>query len=178
MRRDLFAWTARALLVAALCAGCSGVPAPLTTPGEPGAGQPQRDGTPVPTDTVDRKPGTEALVTAVPSPKATQPGPSPDNPLSPDPVDPGLKGVANQAKEDLARRLAIPAAQIEVPEAQFVVWPDGSLGCPQPDMAYTQVPVDGALISLRAGERVFNYHSGGDAPFMCRRSTRDTSARD
>jgi hypothetical protein len=103
----------------------------------------------------------------------------PENPLSPDPVDPSLKELANQAREDLARRLSVPASSIQVVEAQSVVWPDGSLGCPEPDMAYTQVPVDGVLIRLQVGERVFAYHGGGGrAPFLCQRSTRETGIRD
>lgn len=69
---------------------------------------------------------------------------------------------------DLAQRLNIDPADIDVIEASAVVWPDRSLGCPRPGMAYAQVPQDGARIRLRAGGREFDYHSGGGrAPFLC-----------
>ena len=69
---------------------------------------------------------------------------------------------------DLARRLKVPEDQIEVLEVEEVTWPDGSLGCPQPDQMYTQALVEGHRIVLGHGERVFLYHSGGDAPpFLC-----------
>jgi hypothetical protein len=69
---------------------------------------------------------------------------------------------------DLAQRLNIDPAGISVIETRAVVWPDRSLGCPHPGMAYVQVPQDGALIRLLAGGREFDYHSGGGRPpFLC-----------
>lgn len=86
----------------------------------------------------------------------------------PTPLDPSLEKIVAQAKNDLAQRLAIDPAQIDLVEAASVTWPDGSLGCPQPGMAYTQVQVDGLLIRLRAGDRIYEYHGGGArAPFLC-----------
>lgn len=73
-----------------------------------------------------------------------------------------------QAKEDLADRLDVAVGQIEVVEAKAVVWPNPGLGCPQPGMAYKQVPVDGMLIRLRVEGRIYEYHSGGTRdPFLC-----------
>ncbi len=83
-------------------------------------------------------------------------------------IEPGLEAFVEQAKADLARRTGLATDQIAVLAAQSVTWPDGSLGCPQPGMAYTQVQVDGLLIRLRAGGRDYEYHSGGPrAPFLC-----------
>lgn len=85
-------------------------------------------------------------------------------------VSPGLQGIVDQALADLADRLAIEVDQIEVLEANAVVWPDGSLGCPQPGMAYTQVQQEGYLIRLQVDKRVYDYHGGGypdRGPFLC-----------
>jgi hypothetical protein len=85
-----------------------------------------------------------------------------------DRVSPGLQRLVEQALADLAERLGLGAEQIEVLEAKAVVWPDGGLGCPQPGVAYTQVQVEGVLIRLRVGKRVYPYHGGGGrAPFLC-----------
>ncbi len=66
-------------------------------------------------------------------------------------------------------RAAVEPEQITVVSAEAVVWPDASLGCPQPGMRYAQVPVDGALIQLEAAGRVYPYHTGGNQvePFLC-----------
>lgn len=96
--------------------------------------------------------------------------------MIPTPSNPALQKLVAQAKDDLARRLAIEADQIDVIEAKAVVWSDSSLGCPQPGMAYTQIPQDGLLIRLRAGKRLYHYHSGGRrSPFLCEQSTTDDS---
>ena len=86
----------------------------------------------------------------------------------PPPLDSSLQSFVRQAQQDLSRRLAVPADQIELVEVRDVVWPDKGLGCPQPGMAYTQVQVDGLLIRLRVGGHVYEYHSGGSRPpFLC-----------
>jgi hypothetical protein len=85
------------------------------------------------------------------------------------PSDPTLQKLVMQAKEDLAKRLAISVEQIDLVEFQSVVWPDKSMGCPQPGMAYIQVQQDGMLIRLLTGGRVYEYHSGGNhPPFLCK----------
>jgi hypothetical protein len=88
--------------------------------------------------------------------------PTPPGPSS------GLESLIKRAKDDLARRLSISAAQIGLVEARAVVWPDSSLGCPQPGMRYKQVPEDGALIILQAQGKVYEYHAGGSRGlFLC-----------
>lgn len=75
---------------------------------------------------------------------------------------------AQQAVQDLAARLQIDVDQIEVVRSVEVNWPDGSLGCPQPGMRYTQVVVNGTFVELRVGDQVYNYHSGAARPpFLC-----------
>lgn len=76
--------------------------------------------------------------------------------------------LVGQAIEDLAQRESVPPADVEVLSVEEVVWPDTSMGCPHPDMRYTQVPQDGARIILRARGRQYAYHSGGNrTPFLC-----------
>lgn len=80
-------------------------------------------------------------------------------------IDPAMP-LVQAAVEDLARRLDVSPEEVTVVEALAVTWPDGGLGCPQPGMAYTQVPVDGSFVVLEAGERRYEYH-GGDPLFLC-----------
>jgi hypothetical protein len=89
-------------------------------------------------------------------------------PSLPTPTDAGLQKQIDMAITDLAQRLSISAAQINFLEVRQVTWPDASMGCPQPDMVYTQVPVEGLLVRLGVGKEMYLYHSSrtGD-PFLC-----------
>lgn len=87
------------------------------------------------------------------------------------PIDPGLQQLVDTAKQDLALLLSIPSTEIDLVEAKAVVWPDSSLGCPQPGMQYLQVPEDGALVILQAAGINYEYHNGGSrGPFLCERT--------
>ena len=90
------------------------------------------------------------------------------NPSLPTPSASGLEGLIEKAKEDLAQRLSISLDQISLVEATGVVWPDSSMGCPQPGMKYLQVPEDGALIVLKVEGNTYEYHNGGKRGlFLC-----------
>ena len=83
----------------------------------------------------------------------------PRDPPVPIPAISGLQPLIEIAKADLAQRLSIPASRINTIEAKGVFWPDASLGCPQPDAAYTQVLTPGYLILLESGDIKFEYHA-------------------
>ena len=74
--------------------------------------------------------------------------------------------------EDLATSLGVDPAEVEVVAVEEVTWRDGSRGCAQPGMAYTQALIDGSRITLRAGGRTYEYHSGGSQPpALCEKPT-------
>lgn len=105
----------------------------------------------------DRSPSSEE--TAVdPSPSTPSSGPSggaPGGDARPDVV---------RAVDDLATTLGVDAGEVEVVSVEEVTWRDGSRGCAEPGMSYTQALVDGSRITLRAGGRTYEYHSGGSQP--------------
>jgi len=71
--------------------------------------------------------------------------------VSTQPVAPTGDSQVTEAVTDLAARLDIDESDITVTANERVTWPDGSLGCPQPGMAYTQMLVDGSLVVLEFG---------------------------
>jgi hypothetical protein len=86
-------------------------------------------------------------------------------------IDPALRTLVDQAVADLATRLKIDASSIVTVSAQAMSWSDGSLGCPQPGMLYTQAMVDGAMIELSVDGTSYSYHSGASgAPFLCQKT--------
>jgi hypothetical protein len=134
----------------------------------------------VPTVTDPGEPSTSGPPSTTPSPSTAPPSfsvkPSPSPPLSTTarstlpgtPIDATLPVVV-AAVEDLAGRLGIEPDAVTVIDASAVTWPDGSLGCPEPGMMYTQVLVDGMLVVLEADGRQYEYH-GGDPLFLCEQS--------
>lgn len=83
-------------------------------------------------------------------------------------LGPGLRRLAELAKQDLAARLGVDPSSVEVLTAEYVVWRDSGLGCPKPGDQAMQVLTNGARAKLRAGKQVYWYHSGENRPpFLC-----------
>lgn len=79
-----------------------------------------------------------------------------------------LHDVADEAVADLAEREGIDTDAIVVQAAEFVTWPDASLGCPRPGQFYAQVITEGYRIVLRTEARDYAYHGAtGRAPVLC-----------
>ena len=87
-------------------------------------------------------------------------------PISPKTPSAGLPKLIELAKADLADRAAIPLDQITLVDARPVVWPDASLGCPQPGMQYAQVLTPGYLVLLAARGKQYEYHAGRGAAII------------
>jgi hypothetical protein len=66
---------------------------------------------------------------------------------------------------DLSIQQQIKREDIQVIRAEQVVWSDGSLGCPKPDVLYTQAPVEGYWVVLEVGEVHFDYRVGANGYF-------------
>ncbi|MDH3607324.1 MAG: hypothetical protein OER12_10070 [Acidimicrobiia bacterium] len=118
-------------------------------------------------------PPDELVFKPVPTP-VQPPAPKPVRPLPTPPPDRG--GPAPQpntapiaaAVADLAAHLSVSPSSVEVLDARAVTWRDGSVGCPEDGLAYTQAEVSGFLIVLRSGDASYRYHAAGDwAPFLC-----------
>jgi PBP1b-binding outer membrane lipoprotein LpoB len=91
-----------------------------------------------------------------------------DMPANPFPNNLYLTGLLDQARQDLAQRLNVSVDQIEFIKFEAVVWPDGSMGCPQPGMAYTQVMHEGYRMILGVDGQDYAYHGGEKVPpFLC-----------
>jgi hypothetical protein len=100
-----------------------------------------------------------------------QPSMTPSSSSSSSPAPGG--SVVEQAKADLTKRLGVDSGQVRVVSSDEVTWPDGSLGCPEPGMHYTQALVPGTRTVLEVDGKQYAYHSGGPrAPFLCEHPTR------
>lgn len=81
-------------------------------------------------------------------------------------IPPG--SMAELAVADLVERLGVEPTDVTVVGSESVTWSDGSLGCPEPGMSYTQALVPGHRVVLTVDGATYEYHSGRDAaPFWC-----------
>ena len=79
-----------------------------------------------------------------------------------------LDGAVTAARADAARRTGLAPAALELVRAEPVTWGDGSLGCPQPGMGYTQALVPGYRVRLRGPAGELDYHaSARGALLLC-----------
>lgn len=67
---------------------------------------------------------------------------------------------------DLSERTGIARESISVIQGQQIVWDDGSLGCPQPGIFYTQAQVNGYWIILEADGVRFDYRASDSGYFF------------
>jgi hypothetical protein len=81
------------------------------------------------------------------------------------PVTNSLELVTQKALADASRRSGLALSALTVVSAERVTWPDGSMGCPAPDMAYTMALVAGYRIRIQAGKELMHYHGGAEPRF-------------
>ena len=126
------------LLVAALAivAGCAASPG---DDGVPGGGESSTSAVP------------SRSFEALPQPSASGDGIPPD--------------LLNRVIADAASGAGVDRSDIEVVTAEAVTWSDGSLGCPEPGMMYTQALVPGYRVVLEIDGEQLHFHSGPSGEF-------------
>ncbi|MEE6281511.1 hypothetical protein [Georgenia sunbinii] len=125
-----------------------------------GAEEPTDPGTTAPPTTQAPSPGG----TATPSPggTATSPPGGTEAPTAPGGGPSADSPEVVAAVADLAEHLGIAPDDVSVVSLESVTWPDGSLGCPQPGMSYTQALVPGTRLVLGAEGAEYAYHAGSE----------------
>ena len=96
----------------------------------------------------------------------------------PQPVEPILGEVPARmmadVREHLAGRTGAEPDSFEVIRGERHQWPSGALGCPQPDLVYSQRPADGYWIVLRHAGRDYDYRlSDSGTLVLCEGMTLD-----
>ncbi len=82
----------------------------------------------------------------------------------PQDLEEGLQAARNDLSEKTGHRLE----EITVSRLEHVTWRSGALGCPDPEMMYTQALVPGYRIELVADNQRYHYHgASGREPSWC-----------
>jgi hypothetical protein len=67
--------------------------------------------------------------------------------------------VRRAVVSDAAKRFQVQESAVVLAQAERVTWSDGSLGCPQPGMSYTQALVPGYRVTAKTAAGQFVYHT-------------------
>lgn len=118
---------------------------------------------------------TPAPATSTTAPSTTGAGSATPGPTASETPSTGASGTLPadlRTRPEVAAAISDAASRANVaPEAVLiaawspVTWNDGSLGCPQKGMVYTQALVDGELLMLRVEQTLFQYHAGSGGAF-------------
>jgi hypothetical protein len=131
-------------------------PAPLTEPATPAAANAPRSTS---RPAAPRPPtGTRLPRPAAPSPPAQS---SPAAAAGEVPAT-----ILDRLIADLVERAGVDRAAVAVARSEAVTWNDGSLGCAQPGVNYTQAQVAGYRVILRANGRDYDYRVGVRGGFV------------
>lgn len=71
------------------------------------------------------------------------------------------------ARRDLAGRLGVTEREILFLSGEGKTWNDGSLGCPEPGVMYTQAQVHGWVLTFGHKQRTYTYHTDLDRTIPC-----------
>lgn len=66
----------------------------------------------------------------------------------------------------LANYAGVPRRDVELVAIERMSWGSTALGCPAPDTAYSEVVVEGWLVTLEAAGETYTYHTEGLARFV------------
>jgi len=74
--------------------------------------------------------------------------------------------ILQAISQDAATVTATDVSDVELVMTKAITWNDGSLGCPEPGMMYTQALVDGFQVVVRAADQELDYRVGRNGAFM------------
>ena len=77
-----------------------------------------------------------------------------------------MQPMLEQIRADAAQRAGVTLGQVKVLTVGSVTWSDGSLGCPEPGMMYTQALVRGYRVRVDAAGTMLLYHAGVQSTFV------------
>ena len=87
-------------------------------------------------------------------------------------VSAGPQSVVDESIALLAEQLGVSPDEIEVASATEVTWRDGSIGCAEKGMGYTQALVPGTRVELVVDGDTYAFHQAeGKPPFYCEHPT-------
>ena len=99
----------------------------------------------------------------IPTPDPTQMSPGMPTPVSSPTLQESIRlKTVELAIMDLSIRISMKPESVTMISVESMLWPDSSLGCPQPNETYAQVQTEGYLVRLEAIDKIYEYHTNTD----------------
>lgn len=149
MKRLLIATSVLLLVVAGSCRASSCEAEPTAFPSTPLVATPS-------VTVTSEVPPLEAPPAEVPLPITVVPGEPPDAALEPVTGEVPAE-ILEAILAEVAEQTGAQPEQVEFVRAEQAIWNDGSLGCPQPGVVYTQAPVTGYWVVLQFNGETFDF---------------------
>ncbi|HUP54702.1 MAG TPA: hypothetical protein VM408_04275 [Methylomirabilota bacterium] len=103
------------------------------------------------------------------NPPASVPSADPSTEPSTEPAGDGGSSLPTSVTDpivaDAAARLGVDPSAVTIVDGHAETWSDGSLGCPEPGMMYTQALVEGYQVVVEANGTLLDYRGGGSGQF-------------
>jgi hypothetical protein len=74
-------------------------------------------------------------------------------------------GILESILKEAAALAKVDREQLVIVRAESVVWNDGSLGCPEPGMEYTQALINGYWVVIKAAGQEYDFRVGEGGSF-------------
>jgi hypothetical protein len=113
-----------------------------------------------------RLPAVVAFALALAQPACSSTSEPASTPASARAEDQPMEAMLQKIRADAAQRSGAPQDTVKILSVESVTWSDGSLGCPQPGMLYTQALVRGYRVRVEAGGATFHYHADARGAFI------------
>jgi hypothetical protein len=75
------------------------------------------------------------------------------------------QGILEPILVEAAKLAKVPREKLVIVRAESVVWNNGSLGCPEPGMMYTEALVNGYWVVIDADGKRYDFRVGGGGSF-------------
>ena len=75
--------------------------------------------------------------------------------------------AAALAVETVVRETSLDRNELRIVHVAAMDWPDSSLGCPKPGVAYLQVITPGSIVLLQGPDKVYRVHVGKGRAVVC-----------
>jgi hypothetical protein len=75
------------------------------------------------------------------------------------------RGILESVLKEAAALANVAREQLVILRAESVIWNDGSLGCPEPGVMYTQALVKGYWVVVDAAGRKYDFRVGSRGNF-------------
>jgi hypothetical protein len=75
------------------------------------------------------------------------------------------QGILGPIISEAAKLAKVSAEQVVIVRAESALWNDGSLGCPEPGMVYTQAVVNGYWVVIKAAGETYDFRVGPRGSF-------------